>query len=196
MRFQPYRLKSVPRTAISDNILMLVMRKFDRELPLFFRPGWLARVVGLAEREACVFSGRGAHVTHRANGWASANERLTCEELLAVTAHAGVVIGKISHIGKFSFRAPRGRNFVASIARKALVLIRSMKEGGVFDRRSFRRLPLRSGLGSARLAASLRGSDAEHHVAHEHRRCYRQGSGERRPAECRRHEMFIAQTHE
>src|SRR5438094_1739055 len=113
MRFQPRRLKSVPLTAISDHVLVLVMRKFDRELPFFFRPGWLARVVRLAERETCVFPGRGAHVTHRANGWASANERLTCEKLLPVTTDAGIVIRKISNIGKVSFRVPRGRNFVA-----------------------------------------------------------------------------------
>ena len=124
MRFQPYRLKSVPRTAISDNILMLVMRKFDRELPLFFRPGWLARVVGLAEREACVFSGRGAHVTHRANSWASANERLTCEELLPMTTNAGIVMGKIRYVRKISFRRPRRWNFVTTIARQAFVLFR------------------------------------------------------------------------
>src|SRR2546425_3860633 len=124
MRFEPHRLKSMPRAAISDHILMLVMRKFDRELPFFFRPGWLARVVGLAERETCVFARRGAQVTHHANGWASANERLTREKLLSMASHARVVIGKIGHVREISFGIPRGRNFVATIARQALVLIR------------------------------------------------------------------------
>src|SRR6266567_7294855 len=123
MRFEPHRLKSVPRAASSDHILVLVMREFDRELPFFFRPGWLARVVGPAEREASFFPGCGAYVANSANGWAGAAECLTREKLLPVTTDAGIVIGKISHVREISFGIPRGRNFVATIARQALVLI-------------------------------------------------------------------------
>ena len=128
MRFRPHRLKPVPLTAISDRVLMLVMRKLDRELPFFSRPGWLTGTVRITECEACVFAWRGAHMTDGANGRAGSDYRLACEELLAVTTHAGVVIGEISDVGKISFGVPRGWDFVTGVARQALVLIRRMKE--------------------------------------------------------------------
>ena len=45
-------------------------------------------------------------------------------QILPMTIKAGIVIGKISHVREISFGIPRGRNFVATIARQALVLIR------------------------------------------------------------------------
>ena len=124
MRFRPHSLKSVPLTRISDHVLMLVMRKLDRELPVFLRPGCLTSIVGITEGEACIVTRRGAHMTNGADGRAGSDHSLPREELLPVTTNAGVVIGKISDVGKISFGVPRGWDFVTGIARQALVLIR------------------------------------------------------------------------
>jgi len=124
MRFRPHRLKSVPLTGISDHVLMLVMRKLDRELPFFFRPGWLTSIVGITKGEACIVTRRGAHMTNGADGRAGSDHRLAREELLPVAANAGIVIGEISDVRKVSFGVPRGWDFVTGIAREALVHFR------------------------------------------------------------------------
>src|SRR2546428_102437 len=82
------------------------------------------QILPMTIKAGIVRARRGAQVTHHANGWASANERLTREKLLSMASHARVVIGKIGHVREISFGIPRGRNFVATIARQALVLIR------------------------------------------------------------------------
>src|SRR2546423_14415512 len=124
MRFRPHILQSVPLTAFSDRVLVLVMRKLNRELPFFFG---FCRLIGLirpAESEACILTRRGAHMTNGADGRPGSNNGLPREELLPVAANARIVIGKISHVRKSSFRRPRRRKFVTGIAGKALVLIR------------------------------------------------------------------------
>lgn len=131
---RPHRLKPVPLTAFSDRVLVLVMWKLDRELPFFFGFGRLIGIIWLAESEACILTRRGAYMTNSADGWAGSNHGLRGEELLPVAANASIVIGKISNVRKISFCIPCRRNFVASIAGKALVLIRRMKESGVFGR--------------------------------------------------------------
>jgi len=100
------------------------MRKLDRELPFFIGFRRLIGIIRFAESEACILTGRGAHMTNGADGRASSDHGLPCEELLPVAANAGVVIGKISNVRKCSFRRRRRRDFVATIARQALVLIR------------------------------------------------------------------------
>jgi hypothetical protein len=100
------------------------MRKLDRELPFFFRPGWLTSSVGISEDEAGILTGRGPYMTNSADGRAGADECLSCEKLLPVTTNAGVVIGKISNVRKISLRGPRRWNFVTGIAGEAFVLIR------------------------------------------------------------------------
>src|SRR5207253_3205676 len=84
-----------------------------------------------AKREARVFSGRRSDVANGADGWAGSNHSLSREELLPVTANAGIVIGKVRHIRKIAFGIPRGRNFVAGIAGETFVLIRRMLESGI-----------------------------------------------------------------
>src|SRR5213080_1118516 len=103
MRFRPRRLKSVPVTAISDCVLVLVMRKLDRELPFFFGFRRLIGIIRFAESEACILTRRGAHVTNGADARLGSDHGLPREELLPVAANAGIVIGKISHIRKISF---------------------------------------------------------------------------------------------
>src|SRR2546423_11176392 len=124
MRFRPHRLKSVPLTAFSDRVLVLVMRKLDRELPFFFGFRRLIGIIRLAESEACILTRRGAHMANGADGRAGSDHGLPREELLPVAANAGIVIGKISNIRKVSFRRPRRGDLVATIALQALVLIR------------------------------------------------------------------------
>jgi hypothetical protein len=107
----------------SNRVLMLVVGKLARELPLLFLFHWELRDVGRAKREARVFTGRGAHVTDCANRRARSAHCLSREKLLPVTTHASVMIGKISDIGKVSFRIRSSWDFVTSIARQALVLV-------------------------------------------------------------------------
>src|ERR1043166_9541170 len=103
------------------------MRKLDSELPLWLCLQGQARDVGGAKSEPSFFTRRGAHVTDGADRWARANHRLAREELLAVTAHAGIVIGKVGNVGKVSLGIPLGRKLVTSVAREAFVLIGRMK---------------------------------------------------------------------
>jgi hypothetical protein len=42
------------------------------------------------------------------------------------------VIGKVCHVGKFSFRCPRGRDFVAIAASEGFVFVGRVKERGIF----------------------------------------------------------------
>ena len=109
---------------MSDRVLVLVMRKLDRELPFFFGFRRLIGIIWLPESEACILTRRGPHMANGADGRASADECLTCEELLPVAANASIVIGKISNVRKISFCRPRRGDLVATIARQALVLIR------------------------------------------------------------------------
>jgi hypothetical protein len=83
---------------------MLVVGKLDRELPFLFLFHRELRDVGRAKREARVFTWRGAQVTDSANAWARPRHCLAREELLPMTAHAGIVSGKIGDIRKVSFR--------------------------------------------------------------------------------------------
>ena len=125
---------------------MFVVRELNREFTFVFGFQRLTRAVGPAKREARVFSGRRSDVANSANGWAGAAECLTREKLLPVTTDAGIVIGKISHVREISFGIPRGRNFVAGIARETFVLIRRMLESGILRGRTAGRLLLRSRL--------------------------------------------------
>ena len=103
---------------------MFVMRKLDRELPRWFRLHWQVRDIWFTEREARIFTWRGAHVTDGANARARSHHHLAREELLPVTSNARIVIGKISNIGKVAFCIPRRGNFVTLIAVKTLMLVR------------------------------------------------------------------------
>src|SRR5262245_45878489 len=85
-----------------DHVLMSVMRKLDRELPFVL---WFCRLVGivrLAETEACLLARRGSQVTDRANRRSRSGDGLAGKKLLPVTAHAGIMIGKVRDIGEFS----------------------------------------------------------------------------------------------
>jgi|SRR5215471_13038637 len=73
---------------------------------------------------------------------AGATESLTGKELLPVTTHTSVVIGKVGHIRKFALGIPRCRNLVTVAAREALMFFRSMQERRILRRRSERRLRL------------------------------------------------------
>ncbi len=107
-----------------DRVLMLVVRKLDGELPLWFGSCRLTCVVWLAESESPVFSGGCAYVTNSADCRTGADHCLAREELRSMASHACVVIGKIRDIGKFALRIPGSWNLMTSIALKALVLIR------------------------------------------------------------------------
>ena len=124
MRFRPDKLRSAPLTALSDRVLVLVMRKLDRELPFSFRLGWLTGIVGIAESEARILTRRGAHMTNGADGRPGSDHGLPREELLPVAANAGIVIGKVSRIRKRTTSRPRCGNPVTSIALETLVLVR------------------------------------------------------------------------
>ena len=102
---------------------MLVMRKFDRELPLIFGLRRLIRTIRLAESEPAIFARRGAQMTDSADCRASAAHSLTREELRPVTTHACVVIGKISDIRKRAVGGPRRRNLVTGVALETLVFL-------------------------------------------------------------------------
>ena len=90
---------------------------------------------------------------------AGAAKSLRGKKLLPVTTHTSVVIWKVSHIGKFAFGIPRGRNFVAGVAGEALMFFRSMQEGRVLRGRSTRRLRLGRWSCRRRPAPSLRYGD-------------------------------------
>src|ERR1700687_3059334 len=107
---------------------MLVVRELDRELAFVSRLCNLIGVVRFAKSKPRIFARRGAHVTHRANCRAGADESLSCEKLLPMAAHAGVMIRKIRGVGKVSLRRPRGRQFVTGVAREALVFFRRMQK--------------------------------------------------------------------
>ena len=103
---------------------MFVVRELDSELAFVFRLRRLISVVRFPESEARIFARRGAQVTNRADNRTGANQSLSREKLLPVAAHAGIVIRKVCHVGKISFRRPRGRELVTVVACEALVFVR------------------------------------------------------------------------
>jgi hypothetical protein len=111
-----------------NRILMFVVRKLDGELPFVFRLHSLIRIVRIAECETASFPWRGADMADRADCRPGADDCLPGEKLLTVTAHAGVMIGKVSHVGKFPFRRPRGWNLMAVTASKALMFFGRVQE--------------------------------------------------------------------
>lgn len=102
---------------------MFVVGKVDLELPLVFWFRRLVRPVRFAESEAAIFAWRRAQMTNRTDRRAGSDERLAREELRPVTAHARVVIGKVSHVGKRTTSRPRCWNLVTRVALEALVFI-------------------------------------------------------------------------
>ncbi len=92
-----------PRAQRRNHILVLVVRKLDSEL---LGPGRIAKA------QARIVARRSLRMADSADDGLSA-----FEELRAMAAHAGVVIGKVGNIGKISDLLPvRGRCFVASLA--------------------------------------------------------------------------------
>ncbi len=67
-------------------------------------------------------------MTNGTNGRTRRDERLPGEELLTMTTHAGIVIGKISDIGEFALCGPDCRNFVTGAAFQALMFFRRMQK--------------------------------------------------------------------
>jgi hypothetical protein len=102
---------------------MLVMGKLDRELPFLFLLHRELRDVWRAEREARIFTWRGTYVADSANAWARSHHHLAREELLTMTTHTRIVIGKIGDIRKVSLRIPGSWDFVTGIARQAFVFV-------------------------------------------------------------------------
>ena len=103
---------------------MFVVRKFDREFPLILRLRGLIRAIGFSEAKARIFAWPGAQVTDSANRWSIAGKSLAREKLLAMAAHAGIMIGKICDVRKISFRRPGGWDLVTGITRESFVLFR------------------------------------------------------------------------
>jgi hypothetical protein len=110
---------------------MLVVGKIDRELTLVFRFGRLIGIVGLAKDETRSLARRGAQVTDRADCRTSSAHCLARKKLWPVTTDAGIVIGKISDVGKIAFRVPGCRYLMTSIAGKRFVLLGCMEEARV-----------------------------------------------------------------
>src|SRR6266849_6563561 len=102
---------------------MFVVRELDREMPFVFRLRSLISIVWFAESEPRVFARRGAHVADSADCRTGADESLPREKLLTMTAHTGIVIGKVCGVGKISLRRPGGRQLVTRIAGEALVFL-------------------------------------------------------------------------
>ncbi len=121
MRSNPRKLKSVPP---GNHVLMFVVREFDLELALVFWLRGLIRAIRFAEGETSLFTRRGAQVTYRTDRRASADRRLTREELRPMTTHARVVIREIRDIRERSVCGPCRRNFVTSVAFETLVFVR------------------------------------------------------------------------
>ena len=86
-----------------DHILVSIVRKFGRELqPRSGITKWVTRVV----------TRRCFRMTTGADGWSCA-----AEELRAMAAHAGVVIGEVSDVGEGGGLGPVfSRWFVARVA--------------------------------------------------------------------------------
>lgn len=124
-RFVLRRTGSSPRR---DHVLMFVMRELDRELAFVFGLRRLTSIVRLAKSEPHILARPGAHVTDGADCRAGAGESQPREELLPVTTHTRIVIGKVRRVGKISLRRPRGRHLVTGVAREALVFLGRMKK--------------------------------------------------------------------
>lgn len=112
-----------------DHVLMFVVGKLDRELPFIFRFCCLAGDIRFAEGESPIFARRRPHVTDRANRRTRADESLSRKELLSMATDAGVMVWKVSDIGKVTFRRPFSWNFVTGIAGEAFVLFGRVKKG-------------------------------------------------------------------
>src|SRR6266849_4226306 len=108
---------------------MFVVRELDGELAFVFRLRCLT-IVRFAKSEPRIFPRRGPQVANGANRGAGAGESLSREELLSMTANAGVVIGKVCCVGKISLRRPRGREFVTGVAPEALMFLGRMQKRG------------------------------------------------------------------
>src|SRR5260370_34946656 len=102
---------------------MFVVRELNGELAFVFRLRRLTSMVRFAKSEPRIFPRRGPHVANGANRGAGAGESPPREELLSMTANAGVVIGKVCCVGKISLRRPRGRELVTGVAGDALVFL-------------------------------------------------------------------------
>ena len=113
VRFDPHRRKSAQTR---NHILMLVVWKLDRELSLVFCPRLLICVVRFAEGEARLLAWRCMHVTDDTDCRAGSNHCPAREELLPMTTHASLMVGKVSNVGKVSSRSPRRRNLVTLVA--------------------------------------------------------------------------------
>jgi len=61
----------------------------------------------------------------------ASDARLAREELLAMTTHAGIVIGKVGGVREFAFRVPVGRNVMTSIALQRFMFVGRMKKSGI-----------------------------------------------------------------
>lgn len=106
-----------------NHVLVFVMRKFDFELALILWLRSLIRTVRFAESEAAIFARRGTQVTDSTDRRASADRRLTREELRPVATHARVVIRKISRVRKCTTGSPRCRNLVTGVALETFVFV-------------------------------------------------------------------------
>ena len=108
----------------SNHILMLVMGKLDRELPFIFRLWHLAGNIRFPESVSPIFARRRTHVTDSANRRTGAEERLSRKELLSMTTDAGVMLWKVSDVGKITFRRPFSWDLVTGIAGEVFVFFR------------------------------------------------------------------------
>ncbi len=102
---------------------MLIMWKFDRELAVVFRLRRLIGIVRAAENETFIFTRSSFHMTNRADGRPRTNHRWASKELLPMTTHAGIVIGRVSDIGKVTLGIPFSGNLVTVIAFQTLVFV-------------------------------------------------------------------------
>ena len=110
---------------------MPIVRELDLELSLIFRFVLLLSVVRQAKRKPRVFLWGRAQMTDCADYGAGAAECLTREKLLPMTADAGIMIRKVSDVGKCSPGSPLRWDRMTSIAGEALVLFRTVKEGRI-----------------------------------------------------------------
>ena len=119
---------------LRNHVLMFVMREFDLELSLIFWLRSLIRAIRFAKSEAAIFTRRRTQVTDRTDRRATADRRLTREELRPVATHTRVVIRKISGVRKCTTGSPRRRNLVTGIALETLVFVGRVQKGGVLCR--------------------------------------------------------------
>ena len=107
---------------------MLVVGKLDYELPLVFRFRLLIRRLWFTKREPRFSARRGFHMADRADRGTRSDHRLFREELLPMAADTGIVIWKVSNVGKISLCSRRGRNLVTFVARQGFMFFRRVKK--------------------------------------------------------------------